>query len=81
MYEFLVVKAKVRNALFWSHNMKYNYHIFGSYPSSCLLFKTRRFGDRILSPSSGGTYSIGRIDRTTPRLRRRRLALPIRLNM
>jgi hypothetical protein len=28
-------------------------------PLSCLLFKIRRFGDWILSPSSGGTYSVG----------------------
>jgi hypothetical protein len=26
---------------------------------SCLCFKTQRFGDGILSPSSGKTYSIG----------------------
>jgi hypothetical protein len=25
---------------------------------SCLLFRTQRFGDRILSPSLGGTYSV-----------------------
>jgi hypothetical protein len=29
-----------------------------NYSSSCFLFKTRRFGDWILSPSSSGTYSV-----------------------
>jgi hypothetical protein len=33
--------------------------ILPHYPSSCLLFKTQRFGEWILSPSSGGTYSVG----------------------
>jgi hypothetical protein len=28
--------------------------ILGHYPTSCLLFKTRRFGDWVLSPPSGG---------------------------
>jgi hypothetical protein len=37
----------------------YNYHNFGHYPSPCLLFKRRRFWDRILSQSSRGTYPIG----------------------
>jgi hypothetical protein len=37
----------------------FNYHNSGHYPSSCLLFKTRRFGDWILSPFSAGTYSGG----------------------
>jgi hypothetical protein len=27
--------------------------------SSCLYFKTKRFGDWIVSPSSGKTYSLG----------------------
>jgi hypothetical protein len=31
--------------------------------SSCLCFKTRRFRDWILSPSSGKTYSVGSGDR------------------
>jgi hypothetical protein len=31
----------------------------GYYPSCCLLFRTQCFGDWILSPSSGGTYSVG----------------------
>jgi hypothetical protein len=31
----------------------------GQYPSSCLLFKTQRFGDWILSLSSSGNYSVG----------------------
>jgi hypothetical protein len=46
---------------------KYNYYVFGHYPSSCLyletpsclFFETQRFGDWILSPSSGKTYSVG----------------------
>jgi hypothetical protein len=35
------------------------YHNSGHYSSSCLLFKTQRFGDWIPSPSSGGSYSDG----------------------
>jgi hypothetical protein len=37
----------------------YNYHNSVHYPSSCLLLKTQIFGDRILSLSSGGKYSVG----------------------
>jgi hypothetical protein len=38
----------------------YKYYVFGHYPSSCpFLKKTQRFGDWILSPSSGKTYSVG----------------------
>jgi hypothetical protein len=33
------------------------YHNSGHYPSSCLMFKTQRFGDWTLS--LGGTYSGG----------------------
>jgi hypothetical protein len=32
---------------------EYNYHISGHYKLACILLKTRLFGDRILSPSSG----------------------------
>lgn len=39
---------------FWSDSG--SYHNSWQYPSSCLLFKTRHFGDWILSSSSGGTY-------------------------
>jgi hypothetical protein len=42
----------------------YKYYVFGHYPSSCLylktvlfIFKAQRFGDWVLSPSSGKTYS------------------------
>jgi hypothetical protein len=49
-----------------SHNLPlnklkyfYNYHNPGHYPSSCVLFKTRNFGNWILSPSSAETYSVG----------------------
>jgi hypothetical protein len=35
----------------------YKYYVFGYYPSSCPFKKTQRFGDWILSPSSGKTYS------------------------
>jgi hypothetical protein len=34
----------------------YEYYNSGYYKLSRVLFKTQRFGDRILSPSSGGTY-------------------------
>jgi hypothetical protein len=44
----------------------YKYYVFGYYPSSCLylktvlfIFKTLHFGDWIMSPSSGKTYSVG----------------------
>jgi hypothetical protein len=45
----------------------YKYYVSGHYPSSCLylktryclFFKTQRFGDRILSPSSGLVLWIG----------------------
>jgi hypothetical protein len=44
----------------------YKYYVSIHYPSSCfylktppcLYFKTRRFGDWIISPSSGETYSV-----------------------
>jgi hypothetical protein len=36
----------------------HNYYNYGNYQISCLLFQTRRFGDCILSPVSGGTYSV-----------------------
>jgi hypothetical protein len=35
----------------------YNCHDSGHYLTSSVLFKTQRFGDRILYTSSGGTYS------------------------
>jgi hypothetical protein len=35
----------------------YKYYIFCHYSSSCLYYKIQRFGDWILSPSSGKTYS------------------------
>jgi hypothetical protein len=45
----------------------YKYYVFGHYPlsylylemPSFLFFKTQRFGDWILSPSSGEIYSVG----------------------
>jgi hypothetical protein len=46
---------------------------FWIYPSSCLSFKTRRFGDWILSLFSGGTYSV-------PPSRKRRFHLKWRQN-
>jgi hypothetical protein len=36
----------------------YNYRSTGYYPSSCPLFKIRRFGDWVICPSLGGTYRI-----------------------
>jgi hypothetical protein len=47
----------------------YKYYVSGNYPSSCLYFKTERFGVWILSPSSGKTYS-GAIDRDSCCLQR-----------
>jgi hypothetical protein len=38
---------------------RYNCHSSGHSPLSCLLFKTQSFGYWILSPSTGGTYSVG----------------------
>jgi hypothetical protein len=48
----------------------YNYHNSGYYPLSFHLFKTRRFGDWILSLSLslGGNCSVGSIHRATHRL-------------
>jgi hypothetical protein len=40
--------------------------VFGHYPSSCLYFKMQCFGDWILSPFSGKTYSVGPIYRASP---------------
>jgi hypothetical protein len=37
----------------------YKYYVSGHYPPSCFYSKARRFGDWILSPSSGETYSVG----------------------
>jgi hypothetical protein len=39
--------------------IKHDCHNSGHHPSSCHLFKIRRFGDWILSPSSSRTYSVG----------------------
>jgi hypothetical protein len=41
------------------HNIyQCNYHNSGHHPFSCLLFKTRRFGDWILSPTSGRSTQV-----------------------
>jgi hypothetical protein len=37
----------------------YKHYVSGHYPSSCFCLKTLLFGDWILSPSSGGIYSVG----------------------
>jgi hypothetical protein len=52
---------KVNGSSYWISLSYTNtaYYISGHYPSSCLYFKTQRFGDWILSPSSGKTYSVG----------------------
>jgi hypothetical protein len=42
---------------------RYTNHSSEHYPSSCLLLKIRCFGNLFLSPSSGGRYSAGSIDR------------------
>jgi hypothetical protein len=39
----------------------YNNCVSGHHQLSCFLFKTRRFEDLILSPSSGQIYSVGPI--------------------
>jgi hypothetical protein len=58
----------LRHVLFWRsihadlHLKQRNFHkyyVVGYYPPSCLFFKKQRFGDWILSPSSGKTYSDG----------------------
>jgi hypothetical protein len=36
----------------------YKYCVSVHYPSSCFYLKTQRFGDWILSPSAGQTYSV-----------------------
>jgi hypothetical protein len=45
-----------RRSVEW-HNFNKHY-VSGRYPSSCFYLK-RRFGDCILSPSSGRIYSVG----------------------
>jgi hypothetical protein len=47
----------------------YKYYVFGHYPLSCPFFKNQRFGDWILSPSSGKTTQLDPIDRASPYLR------------
>jgi hypothetical protein len=44
---------------------KISIHNSWHYPSSCLLFKTQRFGDWILSLSSGSSYSVGPVSDST----------------
>jgi hypothetical protein len=50
---------------FCENSLKYNYRNSGRCLSSCLLFKTQRFGDWILSPFSGGTYSVSGVETMT----------------
>jgi hypothetical protein len=38
---------------------RHNHYVSGHYPSSCFYLKLQRFGDWILSSSSGKTYSVG----------------------
>jgi hypothetical protein len=47
----------LRRTCITTETVEYNYHNSGNYLTPCLLFKTRRFGDWNLSPSSSGTYS------------------------
>jgi hypothetical protein len=53
------------NLFSWRITYTYNYHNYGHYPLSCPLLKTWCFGDRILFPSSGGTYSVRPPDRAS----------------
>jgi hypothetical protein len=47
----------------------YNYYVSGHYPSSCFnCLKTQRFGDLILSLSSGGTTELCPVGRASPYL-------------
>jgi hypothetical protein len=57
----VITKRREKQTLLGNPNSYHNYHNSRHYPSFCILFKTQRFGDRILSPSSSGTYSVGHI--------------------
>jgi hypothetical protein len=46
----------------------YIYCVSGHFPSSRFLFKTRRFGDWIQSPSVGGAFSVEPFDTASPYL-------------
>jgi hypothetical protein len=39
--------------------LRHTYHNSGKYPKFSILVKTLRFGNWIISPSLGGTYSVG----------------------
>jgi hypothetical protein len=45
--------------LYFRRKQKGTNHNSAHCPYSCPLLKTRRFGDWILRPSSGETYSVG----------------------
>jgi hypothetical protein len=57
---------KYKNKNCYILGVRITYYVSGHYPSfclyvktpSCLFFKIKRFGDWILSPSSGKTYSL-----------------------
>jgi hypothetical protein len=53
LHPILLVPLRSRGLCQW-----YNHHSSGYYTSSCLLFNTRLFVGRILSPSSGEIYSV-----------------------
>jgi hypothetical protein len=46
---------RLRKGSLYAAEKNYKYHNSGHYPSVCLLFETHRFGEWVLSPSSGGT--------------------------
>jgi hypothetical protein len=62
-------RLQIRRTACFSVKQTYKYYVSEHYPSSCLFFKTQRFRDWILSPSSGKTYSFGPVDRASPYLR------------
>jgi hypothetical protein len=64
-------KRLIRKRLKERNLNNYEYHNPEHYPLSYLLFRTWRFGDWILSPSSGRTSSVEQKDRATlyPRTR------------
>jgi hypothetical protein len=45
--------------------IQYNFNISGYYLQRCLLFKTQRLGDWILSPCSSDRTHVGSTERAT----------------
>jgi hypothetical protein len=58
-YEVIKLRVSESTDPLFKRQYFYRYYVYAYYPPSCLYFKTQRFGDWILSPYSGKTYSVG----------------------